>query len=67
MAVFGSLFLVLLCSSMLNAARIERMTSGDDGMWIDDTNTRLVMGEDEQSQATGLTGKNIGKNYWQLA
>ena len=52
------LFLVLLCGNLLNAARIVRMTSGDDGMWIDDTNTRLVMGEDEQSQATGLTGKH---------
>lgn len=29
----------------------------DEGKWVDDTNTRLVMGEDEQSQATGWTGK----------
>lgn len=30
--------------------------SDDEGKWIDDTNTRLVQGQDEQSQATGWTG-----------
>lgn len=30
---------------------------GDEGKWVDDTNTRLVMGDDELSHATGLTGK----------
>lgn len=57
MAVFGSLFVILLCSHLLSAGRIVRMTSSDDGQWMDDTNTRLIMGEDEQSQATGWAGE----------
>lgn len=30
--------------------------SEDEGKWVDDTNTRLVQGQDAEAQATGMTG-----------